>query len=188
MQSSTKSIVKIKSCHLKSESNQDGLERVTYGTGESRFGNYLLALKKDHVCYLSFVDSLYLDLSELQKAFPKTMLFRDDNVVTEYAQQIFNNNNNPQEDFKVALKGTEFEIKVWEHLINLKKGSTTTYEQVAKSIGCPKAVRAVANAIAKNKIAYLVPCHRVISKNGALNKYRWGARRKQQMLREEEIE
>lgn len=182
-----KSIIKIKSQNYKNQESRD-IIKIIYGVAQSKFGKCIIALKEDHVCYLSFFEGQYTDLAELQKLYSQEMLVRDDIIISQKAAQIFDNNNNPHEECKIALKGTAFQMKVWEHLVNIKRGSTRSYKQIAKSIGHPKAVRAVANAIANNRIAYLVPCHRVISKSGSLNKFKWGPERKQQMLRSEEAE
>lgn len=80
------------------------------------------------------------------------------------------------------LRGTELQCKVWKELTNIDVGMTTSYSKVAEAVGNPKAIRAVASAIAKNRIGYIIPCHRVIRKEGAPNKYRWGPERKVKIL------
>lgn len=83
---------------------------------------------------------------------------------------------------KVIVCGTDLQIKVWKELLNIKMGETVTYSQIAEAVGNPKAVRAVGSAIGRNKIAYVIPCHRVINKGGAPQKYGWGPERKIQIL------
>lgn len=156
--------------------------QIIYGSAETAFGKCLMALKDDHICYVSFHDGLYTDLAELHEMFPKAVLYRNNDLINQKVEQYFQNDDKPN----LLLTGTDFQVKVWECLVNLPKGKTTCYENIAKAINHPKAIQAVANAIAKNKIAYFVPCHRVISKNGALNKYKWGVERKLKMIREEE--
>ncbi|KAJ8929654.1 hypothetical protein NQ314_017637 [Rhamnusium bicolor] len=156
---------------------------ITYGTADTRFGKCFMGLNEDNVCFLSFLEGSYPGLDDLKKTFPKAALTQDDGLVSEKTQNMFDDCSN--DNVKLLLKGTDFETKVWEELLNLQKGSTSSYEEIAKAIGNPKAIRAVANAIAKNNISYLVPCHRVISKKGTLNKYRWGVERKLQMLQHE---
>jgi AraC family transcriptional regulator of adaptative response/methylated-DNA-[protein]-cysteine methyltransferase len=80
------------------------------------------------------------------------------------------------------MKGTEFQIKVWEALLKIRSGSLCTYSELADQVGKPKAVRALSTAVAKNNIALLIPCHRVIRKGGEFNQYRWGATRKQALI------
>jgi AraC family transcriptional regulator of adaptative response/methylated-DNA-[protein]-cysteine methyltransferase len=84
--------------------------------------------------------------------------------------------------FHLLLKGTNFQVKVWQALLAIPPGAMVSYQDVATSIGQPGATRAVANAIARNPIAYLIPCHRVISKVGMVHHYRWGTARKKAML------
>ncbi|XP_023014474.1 O-6-alkylguanine-DNA alkyltransferase isoform X2 [Leptinotarsa decemlineata] len=164
---------------------------VIYGTVNTKFGKCLMGMHEDQICFLSFIDdsgsmnSNGLCTSELLKLFPKASLYENNGKILGKAQEIFD--QNAQGEVKVLLKGSAFQIRIWEQLVKLKRGSTTTYEDIAKAIGHPKAVRCVASAIAKNNISYLVPCHRVISKNGTLNKYKWGTERKLNMLRAEKM-
>ncbi|HKQ29883.1 MAG TPA: MGMT family protein, partial [Burkholderiales bacterium] len=82
----------------------------------------------------------------------------------------------------VFLRGTNFQIKVWEALLRIPPGHVASYEDLAASIGVPSATRAVASAVARNTIGYLIPCHRVIRKSGVIGEYRWGAVRKRALL------
>jgi O-6-methylguanine DNA methyltransferase len=87
----------------------------------------------------------------------------------------------------IILKGTSFQIRVWQAVLKIPRGQTATYQEIAHAIGSPRAVRVVANAVAHNKIAYLIPCHRVIRKNGSLGGYKWGIERKKELLKEENV-
>lgn len=89
------------------------------------------------------------------------------------------------EKYKIAPQGTEFQKKVWSALLKIPKGKTTTYSALAQKIGKPNATRAVASAVAKNRIALLIPCHRVVPKTGGVGKYRWGSNRKKKILESE---
>lgn len=82
----------------------------------------------------------------------------------------------------VCLYGTDFQRKVWNALLQIHKGETSSYTQIAQIIGRPKAVRAVASAIGKNPVSWIIPCHRILHKDGSLSGYRWDAKRKQQLL------
>lgn len=92
-----------------------------------------------------------------------------------------------QKEQLIFNKGTLFQQKVWTELLNIPKGQTRTYEDVARAIGNPKAVRAVGTAIGKNNLAVIVPCHRVIKKDGSLGGYRWGIDRKKKLLEREGV-
>lgn len=154
--------------------------QIIYGRYETQFGECLVALKDDRVCYNSFIDRTYTELTELSRMFPKATLIRNDALIARTVKKYFDGEETPQ----LLLFGTDFENKIWEHLINVViKGKTTTCDKVAKSINKPNAVYQVKKAINNNKIAYFVPCHRVISKNGA--QYKWGIQRKSTMLRAE---
>jgi AraC family transcriptional regulator of adaptative response/methylated-DNA-[protein]-cysteine methyltransferase len=112
-------------------------------------------------------------------------LFHENSELTSVlADKIFNplNRTKPGDKLHVLVKGTNFQIKVWEALLRLPLGSVTTYQHIAGQINSPKALQAVGSAVGSNHIAYLIPCHRVIRKDGILGEYRWGATRKKSMI------
>jgi AraC family transcriptional regulator of adaptative response/methylated-DNA-[protein]-cysteine methyltransferase len=88
----------------------------------------------------------------------------------------------PEAPFSLFLKGTNFQTKVWKALLRIPPGAVTTYGRLARVMGAPKSARAVGSAVAKNPIAYLIPCHRVIRETGVLGEYRWGSARKRAIL------
>ncbi|KAJ8916517.1 hypothetical protein NQ315_000159 [Exocentrus adspersus] len=160
--------------------------QVTYGVADSKFGKCCMALHGPQICFASFVNdapSESVALQELKAQFPKASFTEDNTLIQAKAEVIFD--DSLSREVEVLLKGTSFQIKVWEELVNLPRGSTCSYEDVAKALGNSKAVRAVANSVAKNKVAYLVPCHRVIKKGGGLGKYRSGPERKLRILKDE---
>lgn len=168
---------------------------ITYGMKSTKFGNCLMGLHDNCICYMSlFNDNEHeTALMDMQADWPNATLEIDCSPqINNIIETIFDDNNQKLDinfeainNYNVLLKGTTLQVKVWKELVTLKEGTTTNYEQIAKAVGNPKAVRAVANAIAKNRIAYLIPCHRVIHKKGSLSKYRWGPERKRQMLQYE---
>ncbi|XP_031831992.1 O-6-alkylguanine-DNA alkyltransferase [Nomia melanderi] len=162
--------------------------KIIYGFHSSPFGNCLLGVTDTDkaVLYLAFVDrNDEGGLADLKNNWPLSELVEDTNNETE---EIIRNIFSPcafVDDFlTVLLMGTEFQIKVWECLLTVPKATTITYEQIALSISNPKAVRAVGNAVMKNRIAYLVPCHRVVGKSGS-NKYKWGTELKETIISHE---
>lgn len=157
--------------------------RLVYGTASTKFGKCLLALHDNTLCYLSFYDSEEPPLPDLEKTWQNAILVEDNETIQLKAKKIFEDEDHS--NLEIYLKGTDFEIGVWEALLRLKKGTTASYEDVAKGIGRPKALRAVGRAIGKNPVGYIVPCHRVISKDGSVHNYRSGAHRKLSMLKEE---
>ncbi|MCP4443335.1 MAG: methylated-DNA--[protein]-cysteine S-methyltransferase [Aureispira sp.] len=158
----------------------EGLE-VSYGFFDSPFGEYTLATIQDKICHLAFqTNSRAASLQELKDRWPKAQYTEQQKELTTLSQQIF--------DFKstkplpVLVKGTPFQIKVWEALLRIPEGQVASYQQIATAIGNPKAIRAVGTANGQNWIGYLIPCHRVIRSTGAFNHYRWDALRKKIMI------
>jgi AraC family transcriptional regulator of adaptative response/methylated-DNA-[protein]-cysteine methyltransferase len=163
---------------IKTLNNKDNLA-IQYGFHQMQLGLCLLAMIGETVCHLSFHDNEKTGFLELQKEWPKAALILANEKIMPLIRSIFSNQN---KNLTLALKGTDFQIKVWHELLKIPSGNTVSYEEIAKSIGKPTAVRAVATAIAQNKIAYLIPCHRVIRKSGTINNYRWGIERKKKLL------
>ncbi len=150
---------------------------ITYGFGNTPFGNALVAITKRGICYLGFYDdsskeSVYTRFKEV---WAKATLKEDNKKADEVLNSIFIKKD---KKFNLYVKGTNFQINVWKALINIPDGSIATYSDVAKYLNKPKSVRAVASAIGSNPIGFLIPCHRVLGKSGAMTGYRWGIERK----------
>jgi len=150
----------------------------TYGFSDSPFGECCIVFSNNGICGLTFPESRISAAYDLEQRFPETEFKQDDEKVVIMAKQIFENSR------KMTLQpiGTEFQQSVWRALQSIPVGKTTTYAQIAESIGRPKAVRAVGTAIGANPIAYLIPCHRVIRTDGGLGGFRWGLDCKKKML------
>ncbi|KAH8271220.1 hypothetical protein KR018_001617, partial [Drosophila ironensis] len=153
----------------------------------TKFGRMLMGTvpsgKALAICSLYFVDKSDDEtFREIQQRWPKSRLLRDDEAVEKVASMLFNPENKENAlEVPIAVQGTELQQAVWTALAGLQNGETCTYSQLAERVDRPKAVRAVANAVAKNEVAILVPCHRIVSKDGS-TKYHWGAGLKQQLL------
>ncbi len=119
----------------------------------------------------------------LLRRWPNALWVEDDAEVKETVKAIFDSARSI--DLELRLKGTEFQINVWKALMSINFGEVTTYQAVAKAIGRPTAVRAVANAIGQNPISWLIPCHRIIYSDGRLGGYRWGVDIKTRLLHDE---
>ncbi len=152
--------------------------KITYGFGVTPFGEALIGFTKRGVSYLGFVDSNNENKEQLfdrfKEIWAKADLIENDNEAQEYLNKIFIE----KEKFDLYVKGTNFQINIWKALLNIPNGTIATYQDIANSINKPKAVRAVASAIGSNHIGYLIPCHRVLAKSGAMSGYRWGIERK----------
>lgn len=149
--------------------------KITYGYGSTPFGEALIAFTKRGVSYLGFVDNdKEAIFNRFKEIWGKAELIKDD----EKAQEFLNNIFVEKKKFDLYVKGTNFQINIWKALLNIPNGTIATYQDIANSINKPKAVRAVASAIGSNHIGYLIPCHRVLAKSGAMSGYRWGIERK----------
>lgn len=158
---------------------------IRYGFHESPFGECLLAVTERGICSLTFIADGEHDaaVEALQAAWPLAELREDPTQTQPFMVQIFTADANPpRKPLPLYLSGTNFQIKVWQALLQIPPGSAVSYDTVAALIGQPGATRAIGTAISRNPVAYLIPCHRVIRKVGALGDYRWGAARKKAML------
>jgi AraC family transcriptional regulator of adaptative response/methylated-DNA-[protein]-cysteine methyltransferase len=155
---------------------------VWYGFHPTPFGECLIAVTDRGISNLSFIEDGDRDRAarDLKKYWRHAEVQEDPSVTAAYVKRIFG--AAPGTGLNAFLKGTNFQIKVWRALLMIPRGRVRSYEGIAKEIGRPKAVRAVANAVGRNPLAYLIPCHRVIRKSGVIGGYRWGGKRKKAML------
>ena len=116
-------------------------------------------------------------VADLKNQWKNAQIILDQKATRHYIDKIFGDRSQRSRP-SLYVKGTNFQIKVWEALLKIPQGAVVSYEDIAASIGKPKAVRAVANAVAHNPVAFLIPCHRVIRKTGALGGYHWGSEKK----------
>ncbi len=157
---------------------------IFYGYHDSPFGNCFLAATDKGICGITFLqeENKVAEFELFAKKWDFAQLVEDATFTQPFIDQIFNKATNKGEKLNVLVQGTPFQIKVWEALLNIPQGNLTTYQYIAESIDKPKAVRAVGTAIGKNPIGYLIPCHRVIRKEGKLGHYRWGSGRKKAII------
>ncbi|MES2419384.1 MAG: methylated-DNA--[protein]-cysteine S-methyltransferase [Bacteroidota bacterium] len=155
---------------------------INYNYYFTPFGNLLVASTLMGICYMAFADNESEAFESLQNYFPKAMYTRKSDEIQLNAIRIFDQNWLEPKAIKLHLKGTPFQLKVWETLLKVPKGAFTTYGAIAKNIGNPNASRAVGSAIGDNPIAFLIPCHRVIRSSGHFGQYHWGETRKTAML------
>ena len=162
---------------------------IRYGIHPSPFGKCLIATTERGICNLSFVDvSEGKAIDNLVAGWPQAEMIEDYKTTAPLVTRIFTRLNpglGTGTPLKLHLRGTNFQIKVWEALLSIPTGAVTTYEHLALQIGNPKAVRAVGSAVGHNPIAYLIPCHRVIRKSGDFGNYLYGSARKKVILARE---
>ncbi|MDX2480951.1 MAG: methylated-DNA--[protein]-cysteine S-methyltransferase [Desulfuromusa sp.] len=161
---------------------------ISYGFHATPFGECLLAVTPRGICSLAFVDpeTQSIALGELRATWQESTLVEDQNAGREIVTQIFGQTRGKaQTPLKVLLKGTNFQIKVWEALLSIPEGTAVSYGSLARAVGRPKAHRAVGTAAGHNPVAYLIPCHRVLRANGEIGGYHWGTTRKRAILARE---
>ncbi len=142
----------------------------------------LIANSEKGICYAAFEEDENHAVQNLRKRFPLAEIIQESHLSHEKFLQIFQKNH-LEINFDLHLKGTNFQVKVWEELLKIPFGSTTTYGQIAQNIQLTtKASRAVGTAIGNNPVAYLIPCHRVIQSSGGLGGYMWGIDKKREIL------
>lgn len=154
---------------------------IKYGFHDSPFGEAMIAITDRGLCALAFVqhdDREHL-LDELRARWPAADIAESHSATQKHARMIFGDSAG---DITLFVKGTNFQIRVWEALLRVPAGRAVTYEDIAFSIGEPTAMRAVGAAVGRNPIAYLIPCHRVLRKSGVFGEYHWGSTRKKALL------
>jgi AraC family transcriptional regulator, regulatory protein of adaptative response / methylated-DNA-[protein]-cysteine methyltransferase len=157
--------------------------QLKYSIDSCQFGNYLVASTPKGVCHLHFFTDEAIALQDLKTAWPKAEFVHTPDTLHRQVKSFFENTlQQPDQNLKLHLQGTPFQIKVWEALLRIPEGRLTSYGSLAKEIGQPTASRAVGTAIGSNPVAFLIPCHRVIKSVGGIGEYRWGSERKMAMI------
>ena len=151
---------------------------INYSFAESPFGNIIVASTAKGICHLAFADDEAGAINSLKLKFPKADYKQMTDLFQQNALFIFSQIWENPKEIKLHLKGTSFQLKVWEALLKIPTGRITTYGKIAKNIEKPSASRAVGTAIGANPVAFLIPCHRVIQSSGIIGDYHWGSIRK----------
>lgn len=157
--------------------------RIEYGIHPTPFGSALIGVTERGICWLSFLsadEDTRFALEEMKSCWSNSLFHHDEALTKDLIDKIFL--NDAGQKLHVLVKGTNFQVKVWEALLRVPPGDVITYEGIARSIGNPKALQAVGSAVGLNHIAFLIPCHRVIRKNGIPGEYRWGSVRKKSII------
>lgn len=170
--------------------------RIEYGIHETPFGTCLIGVTERGVCWLSFIqtdEDARQRIEEMKIHWSNSVFHQNEELTEAFIQKIFPSplplspgravsEGRGERKLHLFVKGTNFQVKVWEALLKIPMGSVTTYQGVAEQIQSPKAMQAVGSAVGSNHIAYLIPCHRVIRKDGILGEYRWSPTRKKSMI------
>jgi AraC family transcriptional regulator of adaptative response/methylated-DNA-[protein]-cysteine methyltransferase len=161
---------------------------IRYGLHPTPFGKCLIGVTERGICHLSFVQASEGDaIDGLVLDWNQAKMIEDHKSTSPLVEPIFDLSQRGKSELRLHLRGTNFQIKVWEALLNIPAGAVTTYEGIASSIGNPNALRAVGTAVGHNPIAVLIPCHRVIRKVGEFGNYRYGTPRKKALLAREMV-
>jgi AraC family transcriptional regulator, regulatory protein of adaptative response / methylated-DNA-[protein]-cysteine methyltransferase len=152
--------------------------KINYSFAESPFGEILVASTVRGICFLAFADYREKVFQQLVEHFPKAALVQMVDMHQQNALYIFTHDWSKLDQVKLHLKGSEFQLKVWQALLKIPFGALSTYGSIAGKIEKPNASRAVGTAIGSNPVAYLIPCHRVIQSSGLVGGYMWGPVRK----------
>lgn len=160
---------------------------IRFALGECALGSILVAGTERGICAISLGDDPETLLYALQDRFSRAQLIGGDNALERYVAQVIGFVETPAAglDLPLDIRGTAFQQRVWQALREIPSGATASYAEIAKRIGSPSSVRAVASACAANKLALAIPCHRVVRTDGGLSGYRWGVERKRQLLESE---
>lgn len=161
--------------------------RISYTIVDCALGRLLIAATELGVCYVAFGDSDSEIEGHLHREYPAAEIRRDESSIRDWTQALLEHldGNQPCLDVPIDITGTEFQRRVWEALASIPYGSTRSYSEVAQSVGQPHAVRAVGRACGANPVSIVVPCHRVVRKDGGLGGYGWGLERKRALLERE---
>jgi len=158
---------------------------LSYGFHPSPFGEAIIVATPRGLAGLGFVDGgdRAVALDDMRRRWPRANFVADDAVTAPLAARAFDPDLwRPEQPLRIVMIGTDFEVRVWEALLKVPMGRATTYSDLARHLGKPKAARAVGGAVGRNPISFVVPCHRVLGRSGALTGYHWGLARKQAII------
>ena len=163
---------------------RDDLE-LAYGFHPSPFGEAIVVAAPRGLAGLGFVDNedRGAALADMRKRWPRARFVEDEGATAPLAARAFDSAQwRPNTPLRIVMIGTDFEVRVWETLLAVPMGRATTYSDIARHLGKPNAARAVGAAVGRNPISFVVPCHRVLGRSGALTGYHWGLARKQAII------
>ena len=155
---------------------------INYSFAESPFGDILVASTSKGICHMAFADNDKEALKTLQNSFPSAHYKQMVDLIQQNALYIFTHDWKDLDKIRLHLKGTAFQIKVWEALLKIPMGQLSTYGNIADQLDSPGASQAVGSAVGSNPVAFLIPCHRVIQSTGVVGQYHWGSIRKSAMI------
>jgi AraC family transcriptional regulator of adaptative response/methylated-DNA-[protein]-cysteine methyltransferase len=157
--------------------------RIEYGVHATPFGQCVIGVSERGICWMSFVatdEDPRTSIEEMKSHWNRSLFHEDTTLTSDVIGRVFE--GKPGRKLHLLVKGTNFQVKVWDALLRIPEGHVTTYQDIARTINSEKAVQAVGSAVGSNHIAFLIPCHRVIRKDGILGEYRWSSARKKTII------
>ncbi|PKP20683.1 MAG: hypothetical protein CVU02_02100 [Bacteroidetes bacterium HGW-Bacteroidetes-19] len=178
-------IVTVKHQESKEFNSKKNPPLISFSIHSSKIGKLIIASTSKGICYVGYLEKGLTSVQQLQMRFPFSKIKNKKNKIHLLFKEVFKKDWNDMTKIPLHLKGTEFQCKVWEALLEIPYGTITTYSNIAEKVGRPKAQRAVGTAIGKNPILFLIPCHRVVAANGKLGGFYWGIDKKVMLLNRE---
>lgn len=162
--------------------------KIRYSTAKSSLGEVLVAATERGVSAVYLGDAAPKLVNELREEYPRAEILEEKGGFSQWVEEIVARTEGcaPRQELPLDLRATAFQRRVWQELQRIPRGATRTYSQIARAVGKPRAVRAVARACAANPVSIVVPCHRVVRADGNLAGYRWGLSRKEKLLEREQ--
>lgn len=154
--------------------NQGENLQIHYSFSEGLFGKMMVASTQKGICSLVIAENKERAVEGLKNKFPKASILEKEEPIHQKVESFFTTDKHLITPIKLHLKGTDFQLKVWEALLNIPSGELVNYGDIARQINHPRAYRAVGSAVGDNPIFFLIPCHRVVQASGAIGNYLWG--------------
>jgi AraC family transcriptional regulator, regulatory protein of adaptative response / methylated-DNA-[protein]-cysteine methyltransferase len=178
-------IVTVKHQECKEFNSKKNPPPISFSIHSSKIGKLIIASTSKGICYVGYLEKGPTSVQQLQIRFPYSKIRNKKNKMHLLFKEVFKKDWNGISKIPLHLKGTEFQCKVWDALLEIPFGTITTYSNIAEKVGRPKAQRAVGTAVGKNPILFLIPCHRVVAANGKLGGFYWGIDKKVMLLNKE---
>lgn len=155
---------------------------ISYSVQSSQFGELFIASTPRGICHLSFNSSEEEAKQQVEQEFQKATFIHQETDLHQKVMTLFTSKGKGIDSLPLHIKGTSFQFKVWNYLLNIPLGETTHYGHIAKQLNQPTAARAIGTAVGSNKVSFLIPCHRVVQNGGGLGGFRWGIDLKKDLL------
>jgi AraC family transcriptional regulator of adaptative response/methylated-DNA-[protein]-cysteine methyltransferase len=178
-------IVAVKHQECKEFNSKKNPPPISFSIHSSKIGKLIIASTPKGICYVGYLEKGLTSVQQLQIRFPFSKIRNKKNKMHLLFKEVFRKEWTDLPKIPLHLKGTDFQCKVWNALLEIPYGTITTYGNIAEKVGKPKAQRAVGTAVGKNPILFLIPCHRVVAANGKLGGFYWGIDKKVMLLNKE---